>query len=139
MWYFLTITVRDLKCGLFVVCFSRVSAGFSSCATCLWIWPVLFRLCSERPTGDRDSSSTTGELQSACLTVYCGFTEPLPSSFPTGLYPSLAWAFVSRSCSSVLGTMPSLPWESPAVSTSISSSEGKWIVTRSRGENQEMD
>lgn len=46
------------------VCFSRVFAGFSSCATCLWIWPVLFRLCSERPTGDRDSSSTTGELQS---------------------------------------------------------------------------
>ncbi len=64
------------------------------------------------------------------------FTEPLPSSFPTGLYPSLAWAFVSRSCSSVLGTMPSLPWESPAVSTSISSSEGKWIVTRSRGKTK---
>lgn len=44
-------------------CFSCAAAGFSSCATCLWIWPVLFKLYSERPTGDHDSSSTTGELQ----------------------------------------------------------------------------
>lgn len=52
------------------------------------------------------------------------------SSGLAGLCLSSAWVCVCRSCSSVPGTTPLLPWGSPAVSTSISSSVGKWIVTR---------
>lgn len=52
----------------------------------------------------------------------------LSSSVSAGLCHSWAWVCVSRSCSSALGTMPLLPWQLPAVSTSISSSGGEWNV-----------
>ena len=50
-------------------------------------------------------------------------------SISTGLCPSWGWACVSPSCSSAPGTTPSSPWWSPALSTSISSSQGEWSAT----------
>lgn len=36
-------------------------AGFFSCATCLLIWPVLFKRCCGRPTGGLASNTITGD------------------------------------------------------------------------------
>lgn len=42
---------------------SVIFLGFSSCATYLSTWPVLFRRCCGRPTGDLALNTTTGETR----------------------------------------------------------------------------
>ncbi len=46
------------------VCLTEfLSSGSFSCVICSWIWPVLYRHCWGRPTGDHASNTTTGERQ----------------------------------------------------------------------------
>lgn len=44
----------------YILTYCLPSTGFSSCATCLSTWPVQFRPCCGRQTGDHASNTITG-------------------------------------------------------------------------------
>lgn len=52
---------RDEELRRLRLCF----AGFSSCATCLLTWPVLYKRCCGHPTGGLASNTITGNATSA--------------------------------------------------------------------------